>query len=202
MFIMKHLRFDDFENRSERWKHDQFAAIRDFFEKCNETFGAAIVHEDCISLDEILYSTRNQVNFKQYNLDKPGKYGILFKSWNYAYYPYTHQTHAYREKPAEAPNEFYIQGTANYIKFLAPKPSMYHSLAGGNITMGRLYTSFKTADWLLERKITTLGTMQSNRVGIPPEIKETKDREILSTEMYWGKNSSRNISSYCQNIKR
>ena len=79
---------------------------------------------------------------------------------------------------------------------------MYDSLAGGNITMDRLYTSFKTADWLLERKITTLGTMQSNQVGIPPEIKETKDREILNTIMYWEKNSSRNISSYCQNIKR
>ena len=35
---MKHLCFDDFENRSERWKHDRFAAIRDFFEECNETF--------------------------------------------------------------------------------------------------------------------------------------------------------------------
>ena len=50
--------------------------------------------------------------------------------------------------------------------------------------MDHLCTSFEIADWLLERKITTLGTMQSNRVGIPPEIKETKDRKILSTEMY------------------
>ena len=66
VFIMKHLCFDDFENRSERWKHDRFAAIRDFFEKCNEKFGAAIV------------------SFKQYNPDKPAKYGILFKSLNCA----------------------------------------------------------------------------------------------------------------------
>ena len=73
---------------------------------------------------------------------------------------------------------------------------MYHSLAGRNITMDCLYTSFKIADWLVERKITTLGTMQSNWFGIRPEIKETKDREILSTEMYWEKNGSRNISSY------
>ena len=62
--------------------------------------------------------------------------------------------------------------------------------------MDRLYTSFEIADWLLERKITTLATMQSNWVGIPPETKEAKDREILSTEMYWEKNGSRNISSY------
>ena len=58
-FMMKHLCFDGFENRSERWKHDRF------FGKCNEIFGAAIVPEDYISLDETLYPTRNQVSFKQ-----------------------------------------------------------------------------------------------------------------------------------------
>ena len=79
--------FDDFENQSERWKHDRFAAIRDFFEKFNETFGAAIALEDYIYLDETLYPTRNQVNFKQYSPDKPAKYGILFKSLNCACYP-------------------------------------------------------------------------------------------------------------------
>ena len=157
-------------------------AIHDYFEKCNETFGAAIVTEDYISLAKTLYLTRNQVNFKQYNPDKLAKYGVLFKSLNCTCYPYTHQTHAYSGKPAEAPNEFCIQGTANYIKFLVQKLSMYHSLTGGNITMKNLYTSFKIADWLLNRKITTLGTMQSNQVRIPLEIKETKDREILSTE--------------------
>ena len=87
---MKHLCFEDFENRTERWKHDRFAAIRDFSEKHNETFGAAIVPEDCISLDETLYPTRNQVNFKQYNRDILAKYGILFKSLNCTRYPYTH----------------------------------------------------------------------------------------------------------------
>ena len=143
-----------------------------------------------------LYLTRNQVNFKQYNPDKLAKYGVLFKSLNCTCYLYTHQTHAYSGKPAEAPNEFCIQGTANYIKFLVQKLSMYHSLTGRNITMKNLYTSFKIADWLLNRKITTLGTMQSNQVRIPLEIKETKDKEILSTEMYWETNGSRNIFSY------
>ena len=193
---MKHLCFDDFENRSERWKHDRFAAIRDFFEKCNETFGAAIVPEDYISLDETLYPARKQVNLKQYNPEKLAKHAILFKSLNCARYPYAHQTHEYSGKPAQAPNEFCIQGTANSIKFLVQKLSMYHSLAGRNIRMEHLYTSFEIADWLLERKITTLGTMQSNWVGIPPEIKETKHKEILSPEMYWEKNVSKNISSY------
>ena len=113
-----------------------------------------------------------------------------------ARYPHTHQTHAYRGNAAEAPNEFYIQGRANYIKFLVQKLPVYHSLPGRNITMDRLYTSFEITDWLLESKIITLGTMQSNLVGVPPKIEETKDRDILSPKMYWEKNGSRNISSY------
>ena len=72
---------------------------------------------------------------------------------------------AYSGKPTEAPNEFYIQETANYIKFLVQKLSVYLSLAGRNITLDHLYTSSETADLLLEKKITTLGTMQSNQVG-------------------------------------
>ena len=83
-------------------------------------------------------------------------------------------------------NSIFKEQTANYIKFLVQKLSV--CLIGRNITMDRLYISFKIADWLLERKITTLATMQSNWVGIPPEI--------LSTKMYWEKNGSRDISSY------
>ena len=79
--------FDDFEIRAERWKTDRFAAIRGFFEDCNDNFGAALVPEDYISLDEALHPMRTQVNFKQYNPDEQAKYGLLFKSLNCARYP-------------------------------------------------------------------------------------------------------------------
>ena len=64
-FIIAHLTFDDFEIRAERWKTDRFAAIRGFFEDCNDNFGAALVPEDYISLDETLYPMRTKVNSKQ-----------------------------------------------------------------------------------------------------------------------------------------
>ena len=142
-FIIKHICFDDFESRNERWKDDRFAAMRSLFERCNGKFGAALVPEDYISLDETLYPTRNQASFKQYNPDKPAKYGILFKSLNSARYPYTYQTHVYCGKPTEAANEYYIQGTSNYIKYLVQKLSQHYNPTGRNITMDRLYTSFE-----------------------------------------------------------
>ena len=38
--------------------------------------------------------------------------------------------------------------------------------------------------------------MQLNRKGIPDKLKENKNRELLSSEIYWDKNSFLSISSY------
>ena len=101
LFIMRHFSFDDVNTREQRWKKDMFAALRQVFEMCNKNFGEALVSVDYISLDETLYPARTQVSFKQYNPDKPAKYGVLFKSLNSARYPYTYQTHVYSGKPEE-----------------------------------------------------------------------------------------------------
>ena len=38
--------------------------------------------------------------------------------------------------------------------------------------------------------------MQLNRKVIPDKLKENKNRELLSSEIYWDKNSFLSISSY------
>ena len=38
--------------------------------------------------------------------------------------------------------------------------------------------------------------MQLNRKGIPDELKETKNRELLTSDIYWDENSPLSISSY------
>ena len=48
----------------------------------------------------------------------------------------------------------------------------------------------------VERKITSVGTMEQNRVGIPPEMREIKDRALLSNELYWRDDGKCNLSSY------
>ena len=56
--------------------------------------------------------------------------------------------------------------------------------------------------WLLDRRITSVGTLQSNRKGIPAEIKEIKDRETNSYEIYWEKdNGISNLHSYMVKTK-
>ena len=53
------------------------------------------------------------------------------------------------------------------------------------------------AQWLLDRGKTSVGTLQSNRKAISAEIREIKDREINSYEVYWEKdNGILNLHSY------
>ena len=46
--------------------------------------------------------------------------------------------------------------------------------------MDRLYTSVEITNWLLEKNITIVGTVQKGRVGFPEEVFDTKIREVLS----------------------
>ena len=155
-FILAHLCFDDYRSRDRRWPNDRFVAIREFFEQCNINFANALVPEDYLSLDETLYPMGNQISFKQYYPDKPAKYGMLFKSINSGWYPYTHQSVVYAGKPEGEPDEYYISGTFNYITRLVDKLSAYQNLGGRNISMDCSYSSFQIADWLLQKNITLM----------------------------------------------
>ena len=198
LFIMRHFSFDEVNTREQRYvRYDRFAALRQVFEMCNKNFGEVLVPVDYISLDETLCPARTQVSFKQYNPEKPAKYGVLFKSLHSTRYAYTYQTHVCSGKLEEVTNEsFYVQDTINYIKYLVEQLQKCHSLKSRNITMDKLYTSLEIADWLSARNITMVGTFQKNRVGIPPELKVVKDKAELSNEIYWEVNGKYNISSY------
>ena len=52
-----------------------------------------------------------------------------------------------------------------------------YSLKGANISMDRYYTSIHLAEWLYDKNITCIGTLNSNRKGLPKEIKKTKVRK-------------------------
>ena len=81
-------------------------------------------------------------------------------------------------------------------KYLVDKILEHKPLKARSISMDRLYTSIAIARWLLEKDITMIGTLQSNRRGIPPEIKDISTREIISTETYWEQDGDLSLSSY------
>ena len=157
---------------------------------------SCLVPGDYLSLDEILYPMRTQISFEQYNPNKPAKYGLLLKAINAARYPYTFIAAPYSGKPVGDPGEHYVCGTGEIVKQMVERLETVVSLAGRNISFDRLYTSFPIELWLHDKNITCLGTMQINRKGIPNELKDFKQREPLSSEVYWKKDGPLTLSSY------
>ena len=70
--------------------------------------------------------------------------------------------------------------------------SLANNLKKHNELSGR-YISM--AGWF-DQKIIMVGTIQSNRIGISPAIKETKRRENYSCEIYWRTDGKINLSGY------
>ena len=146
-----------------------------------------LVPDDYLSLDETLCPTRTQISFKQFIPSKPAKYGMLSKSINAFCYPFTFSTAVYPGKPKAKPTFYYTLETSQTLKCLIQNLECHKNLVARNILYDRLYTSIPMVQWLLDRGITSVGTLQSNRKGIPAEIKEIKDRETNSHEIYWKK---------------
>ena len=132
---------------------------------------------DYIAIDETLYQTRGGISFKTYNKDKPAKYGLNFRSLGSSRRPYICYIVPYTGKRVEV-TENHIKNTLTVVKRNAEGYEEHgYSLKGTNISMDRYYTSIPQAEWLYDKNITYIGTLNSNRKGLPKEIKETKGRE-------------------------
>ena len=130
--------------------------------------------DDYIAIDETLYPTRGGISFKTYNKDKPAKYGLNFRSLGSSRHPYIYYTVPYTGKPVEV-TEGHIKDTLTLVKQIDEGYDQHgYSLKGTNISMDRYYTSIPLAEWLYNKNISCTGTLNSNRKGLPKEIKETK----------------------------
>ena len=196
-FLFSKTSFDDFETRAERWKKGRFAAIRNIFEKFNNNYGKSIIPDDLLSIDETLYSMRNKVEFKQFNPNKPAKYALLFKRINASRYPYSFVSAPYCRKPVGEPTEEYKPDTFEVTKHMVSKLKRYTTLKGRNISFDRLYTSLPLMNYLLEKDITAVGTLVSNRKGLPKEFVKTAGRKEFSYEILWNADDVRmSLHSY------
>lgn len=97
---------------------------------------------------------------KQYNPNKPAKYGMLFRSISDARLPYTYNTLPYAGKPNVITQQSeYVTGTDNYTKYLMKGLERYINLKGRNLSIDRYFTSMTIASWLLNRGMTVVTTI-------------------------------------------
>ena len=94
-FIRTSLSYDDEETPADRWKQDRFTASRELLELSNKQCSKYLREFDYLCFDETLYSTRNEISFKQFNPNKLAKRRLLFNSINAVEYPYTFVTVPY-----------------------------------------------------------------------------------------------------------
>ena len=79
--------------------------------------------------------------------------------------------------------------------------SNHANLQGRNISCNRFYTSIDIANWLLEKKMTVVGTIKANRQGAG-DLKKMDGRESQTTEVYWAKEKgTMTMTSYVVNTK-
>ena len=195
-FLLVNITFDDPDERAQCWPSDRFAAARKLFESFSKNCSKFLYPPEFLSLDETLYPIRHQIVFWQYNPNKLYRYGLLVKSLNDARVPFTYKAAPYSSKPKDGNGPYHIDRTENYVKYLVEEFEKDASLLGRNISTDRLYTYISLANWLLERGITTVGTLSTYRIGIPDDIKQTKDREEFSTTCHVDSSGNLYLTSY------
>lgn len=197
VFLTGILQFDDIDGREERWETDRFAAFREFFRLFNEHCAQMRIPSDLLALDETLYPFRGRIGIKQYNPKKPAKYGLLYRSISDAERPYTYYTLPYAGKPNVVTQESeYVTGTDNYTKYLVKGLERCVDLRGRNLSIDRFFTSVTIAEWLRNRGLTVVGTLRSDRKGIPHEVKKTDGRDDKSTKYFYCEDINSLLISY------
>ena len=203
VFLTGLIQFDDTEDRAERWESDRFAAFRDFFNAFNDHCGRMRVPGDVLSLDETLYPFRGRIGIKQYNPNKPAKYGLLYRSISDAERPYTYNTLPYAGKPNTiTPYSEYVTGTDNYTKYLVKGLERRVDIRGRNLSIDRFFTSVTIAEWLLDRGLTVVGTLRTDRKGIPEAVKKVDNREDKNTKFFFCEDISSLLVSYVVKKKK
>ena len=121
----------------------------------------------------------------------------IFKCLNEVEMPFTHRSEAFVGKPILKGGDYYVKSTEDITLRLVDKVRRGQDLRGRTITMDNLYSSIPLCNKLLDRKISMVGTMRHDRVGLPKEVKQFTDREPFSTQIWWEKSKQQiSLTSY------
>ena len=173
-FLKGHICFDSPQERTQLWETDRFAAVREIWKTFNSNISKHVSPLEYLSIDVKLYPMRRQIDFHQYNRNKPHCYGLLLKSLNDARFPYTYKALPYAAKPNVEEGLCYLKITIDYIKYLVTEMEADQPITGRTVSTDRLYTSIEITSWLIHRGITIVG-----KSVISSELFDTQKRKIF-----------------------
>lgn len=185
--ILKLLRFDSKDTRESRKANDKFAPIRDVWntvmdncQKCFFPFGS-------VTIDEQLFSCKSRCSFIQYMPQKPGKFGLKF--WLICD---TKTSYVLRAEPYTGSDEQRELPLGEHVVMKLMQP---YFQTGLNVTTDNFFTSLRVAQSLLQKDITIVGTLRSNRREIPVEMQMTKER-LYSSKFAFSVDDDIMLTSY------
>lgn len=176
-FIIRYLKFDNYRTRDERKVTDKIAAVRYLVDHFNDNCKKYYSLSDQVTIDEMLEAFRGRCSFRQYIPSKPAKYGLKLFALCDAKMYYTNNIEIYCGTQYDGP---YAQDNDAFsiVKRLVQPIAN----SGRNVTCDNWFTSIPLAqDLMHNEKLTLVGTMRSNRKGIPDFMKNSKDRPVGST---------------------
>ena len=158
-FLLQVLRFDDKITGSQRMASDNFAAMRQIFDMSNVRCRGNCNLSERETVDETLRKFRGRCQFKVYMLQKPGKYGMLFRVLT----DMSQECfHTQEKQPPTVPNLHSLQEQLSII---------FVSLCLVQAETLPWAISVDLAEDLLSHKLTIVGTVNANRIHPPEELK-------------------------------
>lgn len=175
-FLLRSVRFDDIRDRHQRQDVDKLAAIRSIIEAMRRHCLEYYTPSENLTLDEQLVAFRGRCRFIMYLPNKPAKFGIKIFMVVDTKCPYIYNFEVYCGEQPEG--QFHISNKVADVTKRLLEPLIH---MGRNVTMDNWFTSYPVALQLLEKRITVVGTLKSNKPEIPSNFKTYRDREINSS---------------------
>ena len=201
--LLQFLAFDNRETKDDRYKKDKMAACREVFEIFNDNCGKYLMPSPYVTIDECLYSYRNQISWKQYNKNKPKSYRLNFRCLNNVEYTFTYSSEVFCGKPQviDEENGFYCSTILGWTIRLLEKFG-WEKLFAVNLTTDNLYTYVALKKEVESHNMTFIGTMRSNRKGVTVEMLKKTNRDEFTNVVWFEKYEGKwTLTSYCVHTK-
>ena len=174
--ILRALRFDDKSTPQERVAEsgNQGAAVHEMLQIFSAICQSSYRCGPSVTIDEQLVTFHGNCRFRVYIPTKPGKYGM--KIWIMAdsetFYCSDLQLYAGRVGSQQDVG----QGSCVVLDL-----STSIANTGRNITTDNFFTSYRLAQELMQRRLSLVGTLRSNRKEIPPSMQPDRSRPACSS---------------------
>ena len=171
-YIMRILRFDNKNSRSQRLNTDKFAAVREIFDlfvaNCKEKYTPHF----SLTVDEELMPLKSRCRFIMFMANKPDKYGIKFWDLVEVNSKYLVNCIPYlgKEEREHMLSEDVVLKLADHLQ------------SGYNVTGDNFFSSGSLCKNLLRKSISYVGTVRANRRELCNHMRRQQD--LYATTFY------------------